>query len=127
MGNDIVRETREKWVRRRPNPLSWVMEAYYRLYILYATQRAVNNVAYVVNTVVQGITQGTVRIKNRDDFISLINSTEELRLTYYQNVIFNNMLGDFWVAFPGHLPFPRISTDKYMNYNFDKKNPFVNI
>jgi hypothetical protein len=126
MGNEVQR-TRETWVRRRPNPLGWILEAYYRLYILYATQRAVNNVAHVVNTVVQGVTNGTIRIKNRADFISLINTTEELRLTYYQNVLYNNMKGDFWVAFPGHLPFPRISNDRYMNYNFDIRNPFVNI
>jgi hypothetical protein len=116
---------REKWVRQRPDPLDWLLEAYERLYTLYASQRAINTVAEVVNTVVQGISQGTIQIKSRGDFISLINSTEELRLTYYQNVIYRNMRGDIWVAFPGHIPFPQISTDRYLDYNFDIKNPFV--
>jgi hypothetical protein len=83
--------------------------------------------AEVVNTVIQGITQGTIQIKTRGDFISLINSTEELRLTYYQNILFNNMHGDFWVAFPGHLPMPRISDDRTMDYNSNIKNPFVGL
>jgi hypothetical protein len=103
------------------------MEAYERLYTLYATQRAINTAASVVNNVVQGVTQGAVRIKTQGDFISLINGTEELRLSYYQSVLFNNMQADFWVAFPGHIPLVRITRDRYMDYNFDKSNPFVSL
>lgn len=127
MGNDESQRMRDTWVQRRPNPLNWLMEAYRRLYDLYAAERAINVVAQVVNTVVQGVTSGALSIKSPGDFVSLINQTEELRLAYYQNVIFNNLQADFWVAFPGHIPFTRISRDRYMDYNFDKNNPFVNI
>jgi hypothetical protein len=126
MGNEVA-TMRERWIKRRPDPLNWVLKAYYRLYILYASQRAINIAAEVANTVIQGITHGVIQIKSRGDFISLINSTEELRLTYYQNILFYNMQADFWVACPGHIPLPHISRDKTMNYNFDVKNPFVGL
>lgn len=126
MGQEAQR-MRNTWVRRRPNPLNWLMEAYRRLYDMYAAERAINTVARVVNNVIQGVTQGAVRIKNREDFISLINSTEELRLSYYQSVVFNNMQADFWVAFPDHIPLVRVTRDRYMDYNFNKRNPFVNL